>query len=138
MSTRPRVRARPSIDAPSTGSTIPGNSVTMSIRTPHLQVEQPLGRADHHPACREIDLAHDLRDRGDEMLPRLVRHDPEVLRRRPLDAGHAPDLPPVFGHHAAPFELPGVEAARPPALRALRRPRHGAPPRAPGRCTPYQ
>src|SRR5437773_1078660 len=63
MSTSPRARARPSIDAPSTGSTMPGKSVTMSIRIPYLQVEQALGRADHHPARLEVDLAHDLRDR---------------------------------------------------------------------------
>src|SRR5437879_5063855 len=62
MSTSPRARARPSIDAPSTGSTMPGKSVTMSIRIPYLQVEQALGRADHHPARLEVDLAHDLRD----------------------------------------------------------------------------
>src|SRR5439155_7862583 len=31
MSTRPRCRARPSIEAPSAGSTISGNRVTMSI-----------------------------------------------------------------------------------------------------------
>src|SRR2546422_2707799 len=86
MSTSPRARARPSIDAPSTGSTMPGKSVTMSIRIPYLQVEQALGRADHHPARLEVDLAHDLRDRRDQVLTRLVCHDPEVLRRRPLDA----------------------------------------------------
>src|SRR5438552_6241642 len=110
MSTSPRVRARPSIDAPSTGSTMPGNSVTTSIRIEALQVEQPLGRPDDHAARREVDLAHDLGNRWDQMLPRVVAHDPEVLRRRPLDAGHPPDLPPVLREHAAALELPGVEA----------------------------
>src|SRR5437016_14069486 len=93
MSTSPRARARPSIDAPSTGSTMPGKSVTMSIRIPYLQVEQALGRADHHPACLEVDLAHDLRDRRDQVLTRLGRHDPELLPRPPLHPGHPPDLP---------------------------------------------
>src|SRR2546427_2729388 len=112
MSTSPRVRARPSIDAPSTGSTMPGNSVTPSIRIEALQVEQPLGRPDDHAARREVDLAHDLGNRWDQMLPRVVAHDPEVLRRRPLDAGYPPDLPPVLREHAAALELPGVEAPR--------------------------
>src|SRR5207247_464274 len=84
------------------GSTMPGNSVTTSIRIPRLQIEQPRGRADHHPARREIDLAHDLRDRRDQMLPRVVPHDPQVLRRRPLDAGHPPDLPPVLREPVGP------------------------------------
>src|SRR2546426_120309 len=98
MSTSPRVRARPSIDAPSTGSTMPGNSVTTSIRIEALQVEQPLGRPDDHAARREVDLAHDLGNRWDQMLPRVVAHDPEVLRRRPLDAGHPPDPRRIVRH----------------------------------------
>src|SRR2546428_786726 len=126
MSTSPRARARPSIDAPSTGSTMPGKSVTMSIRIPYLQVEQALGRADHHPARLQVDLARDLGDRRDQVLTRLVRHDPEVLRRRPLDAGHPPDLPPVLRHHAAPLELPGVEVPRRERQGVVLRQRHEA------------
>src|SRR5207247_8792093 len=126
LSTGPRSRAPPRIAAPRTVSTKPGKSVTISIRIPYLQVEQALGRSDHHPACLELDLAHDLRDRRDQVLTRLVRHDPEVLRRRPLDAGHPPDLPPVLRHHAAPLELPGVEVPRRERQSVVLRQRHEA------------
>src|SRR5207245_837880 len=50
MSTSPRARARPSIDVASAGSTIAGNSVTMSIRISELQ--EPLARLDHDPPRR--------------------------------------------------------------------------------------
>src|SRR5207249_3950935 len=127
MSTSPRARARPSIDASSTGSTMPGNSVTTSIRIPRLQIEQPRGRADHHPARREIDLAHDRRalpPRAGDAVPlapvvrrvpqHTLPHPPEPLRvvrhrrhtnlaREPVGSGDGADHDEAVLHSAFTF-----------------------------------
>src|SRR2546422_352610 len=105
MSTSPRVRARPSIDAPSTGSTMPGNSVTTSIRIEALQVEQPLGRPDDHAARREVDLAHDLRalpPRAGDAVPLAL-----VVRRVPQHALPHPPEPLRIVRHRRHADLSG-------------------------------
>src|SRR5438093_12746132 len=96
MSTSPRARARPSIDSASTGSTMPGNSVTMSmrIRVP-LQVEQPVGRPDDDPAAGQVDLDHDLGYRRDEALAGTVGDHPPLVGLRMLAAP-----PPAGRSHA--------------------------------------
>src|SRR2546425_780138 len=81
MSTSPRARARPSIDVASAGSTIAGNSVTMSIRISELQ--ETLGRLDHDPPRLQIHVAHDLGHRGHQVLARravATRHGPRRSR----------------------------------------------------------
>src|SRR3989442_9312393 len=131
MSTSPRARARPITDSASAGSTRAGKSVTMSMRMAYrLQVEEALGRPDDDPAGGQIHVEHDLRHGRDEMLARAVLDDPEVLRRRRLDARHAADLGSVLRHHPAAFELPGVEAPGPGRQRLGLRDR--APPSAQG------
>src|SRR2546426_262058 len=113
MSTSPRARARPSIDSASTGSTMPGNSVTMSMRIRVLlQVEQPVGRPDDDPAAGQVDLDHDLGYRRDEALARPVGDHPQIVGRRMLDARHPADVAPVFREDPASFHLPRIEAAR--------------------------
>src|SRR5215470_19851754 len=112
MSTSPRACARPSIDSASTGATMPGKSVTMSMRTTRpLQLEQAVGRPDHHTARRHVDLEHDLGDRRDQTLAGAVAHHPQVLRGRLLDTDHAPDVSAVLRRYAAALELPRIELA---------------------------
>src|SRR5262245_7645068 len=112
MSTSPRARARPSIDSASTGSTIPGNSVTMSMRIGvRLQVEQPVRWPDDDAAGGQIDLDHDLGHRGNEPLALAVSDHPQIVRRRLLDARHPPHVAPVLRRDSASFELPRVETA---------------------------
>src|SRR6185369_16749426 len=108
MSTSPRARARPSIDSETAGSTIPGNSVTMSMRirgsfcvraaiwpppppfarsgpappcrsSMSLELEQSLRRPDHHAARLDVDVDHDLRHHRDQVLALGAAHDPEVV-----------------------------------------------------------
>src|SRR5437867_12769106 len=145
MSTSPRARARPSIEVASAGSTIAGNSVTMSIRISELQ--ETLGRLDHDPPRLQIHVAHDLGHCGHQVLARPVADDPQVLRRRRLYAQHATHLTPVLRQHAAALAATGRSVPRaaaappprgpraavpsgPPPLPASRTPRW--PPRAPG------
>src|SRR3990172_6416868 len=110
MSTSPRARARPSIETASTGSTISGNSVTMSMRI-GSELQQALRGPDHDPARREVHVQHDLAHGGDQVLAPLARDDPAVLRAPALDAGHAPPLAAVLRQHTAARELPRVELA---------------------------
>src|SRR5258706_6424776 len=107
MSTSPRARARPRIDSETVGSTIPGHSVTMSMRIA-LQLEQSLRRPDDDPARVDVHLHHDLGDGRDQVLAPGAAHDPEIVSRRRLDAAHLADRAPVVRHHAAPYELPRV------------------------------
>src|SRR5713226_3535196 len=99
MSTRPRARARPIIDSDSAGSTIPGNSVTMSRRMRVAgslsEVQQAVGGTDHHAPRGDVDVEHDLGYRGDQVLASLPGHHPQILRPGVLDAGDAPDVPAV-------------------------------------------
>src|SRR5262249_17228896 len=109
MSTSPRVRARPSIDVTSAGSTMPGNSVTMSIRmfrAPLLQVQQPVGRPDHDSPAVEIHIANDLGHRRDQMLARAVTDHPKILCRSRLHSQDATDLPTVLPAPFTPLALP--------------------------------
>src|SRR2546425_3544008 len=111
MSTRPRCRARPSIEAPSTGSTISGNRVTMWIRISGcpaggLQAEQAGRRPDHVPPGRHVDVDHDLGDRRDQMLALGALHDPQVLAGARLDPRDVTDVATVFRGHPGAFELP--------------------------------
>src|SRR3989449_8826024 len=113
MSTRPRARARPSIDVASAGSTIAGNSVTMSMRmvTMPLELQQPLRGPDHDPPRLQIHVAHDVGHRGYEVLARPLADHPEILRRPRLDSQDSPHLASVLRQHAAALELPGVEVS---------------------------
>src|SRR5262249_42526677 len=109
MSTSPRARARPSIDSASTGSTIPGNRVTMAMRIGvRLQVEQPVRGPDDDTAGGQIDLDHDLGHRRNEALALAVGDHPQIVRRRLLDARHPPHVASIFRSDAASFELPWV------------------------------
>src|SRR2546430_13684860 len=104
MSTRPRVRARPIIDSDSAGSTIPGNKVTMSMRMsvggPGSEIQQAVGGADDHAAGGDVDVEHDVRHCGDEVLAPVAGHHPQVLRAAVLDPGDAADQPAVLGGDA--------------------------------------
>src|SRR5205807_1762572 len=88
MSTRPRDRARPSIDVASAGSTIAGNRVTMSMRmsyvvgatspaTPRAAGSRPAELSDPRLARSRARRARDARA-------------PRRRRRRPTDPARAP------------------------------------------------
>src|SRR5262249_26699927 len=155
MSTRARCRARPSIEAPSAGSTISGNRVTMSIfiwfavgaPAPGLRCptvgESPRDYSSSRPAGGRITappppgahvhVDHALGDRRDQMLALGALHDPEVLSGAWLDPREATDVAAVFGRHPSAFELPGIEAAGPGRQRLRGRHRDQPPDEGPRR-----
>src|SRR5262249_60668383 len=67
---------------------------------------------DHDPPGRHVDVAHDLRDRRDQMLALRALHDPEILTGALFDPRDATDVATVFRGHPGTLELPGIEAAR--------------------------
>src|SRR5438046_8197621 len=115
MSTMPCVRARPIIDSARAGSTMPGNSVTMSMRIGRLiawsELQQALRRPDHHSASRQVDLPHDLGHGRNQPLATAVADDPPILRGPLLDPGHATDITPIVRQHPAALELPRIESS---------------------------
>src|SRR6266566_128621 len=125
MSTRPRCRARPSIEAPSAGSTISGNRVTMSIF---------IWVAVGAPAPGRLTQARLASGCGSHYGPALgALHDPEVLPGARLDPREPTDVAAVFGRHPSAFELPGIEAAGPGRQRLRGRHRDQSPDEGPRR-----
>src|SRR3989442_5286190 len=155
MSTRPRCRARPSIEAPSAGSTISGNRVTMSIfiwfavgapapgRLTQARLDRPQGRlACGCASASGLRLA--LRPDGRRITARLQL---EQAGRRPdhdppgrhvhvdHDLGDPRDqtLAPVAPHD--PAAPPGAKRA-PPLPTAHADPRMAEPPSLPNSPSP--
>src|SRR5437660_921885 len=130
MSTRPRCRARPSIEAPSAGSTISGNRVTMSIfiwfavgapapgRLTQARLDRPQGRL--ACGCASASGLPLVADR----VPHHARgHALEALG--PIGEGNHPDLPAqaVRPHDLADGDelLPTQRSREPPASSAWSR-----------------